>query len=93
MVKPIYRQIVVEYDMVLEEDRAWGKRTLVPIKHRIISWRKEGEDTPLKWKEINCPQNSFHGIKGYYNTLGVPVLFYNRNRKQMEKTLPTSVNL
>tara|TARA_B100000902_G_scaffold387641_1_gene432052 strand:- start:674 stop:955 length:282 start_codon:yes stop_codon:yes gene_type:complete len=93
MAQPVYRQIVVEYDEVMEYDKTWGKRKLVPVKNRIISWRKETEDSSLAWKEIKCPQQTFHGIKGYYNTLGVPVIFYNRNRNQMEKSLPTSVNL
>ena len=93
MVKPFYRQVVVEYDEVVEHDRAWGTRTINPVKHRIISWRKDTEDSPLGWKEITCPQNTFYGIKGYYNTLGVPVLFYNRNRKEMEKSIPKSKNL
>lgn len=93
MAKPVYRQIVVEYDEVMEHDKTWGHRKLVPVKNRIISWRKEKEDTPLGWKEIKCPQNTFYGIKGYYETLGVPVLFYNRNRKEMEKSIPKSKNL
>ena len=85
------RRIVVEYDMKEKRDKVRGERRLNPEVKRIISWRKE--DGVMKWKQLKCPQNTFYGIKGYYGTLGLSVLFYNRNRKRMEKTLPTSVNL
>ena len=43
-----------------------------PVFKRIISVNQDGKMT---WKEIKCPQNLSHGMKGYYNTLGVSVLF------------------
>ena len=85
------RRIVVEYDMKEKRDKVRGERRLNPEVKRIISWRKE--DGVMKWKQLKCPQNTFYGIKGYYGTLGLPVLFYNLTKNQWHKGLPKSVNL
>jgi len=85
------RRIVVEYTMNLKHDRMTSERRLNPEVKRIISWRKE--DGEMKWKQLQCPQKSFYGIKGYYGTLGMQVLFYNVDKNDWHKNLPKSVNL
>jgi len=86
------RRIVVEYTMKERRDRIRGNRSLHPEPKRIISW-SQGSATSSRWKEVKCPQNTFFGIKGYYNTLGIPVLFYNVDKKEWHNDLPKSVNL
>ena len=86
------RRIVVEYNMIQSTDRIRNERRLNPEVKRIISW-KGGTNQPTQWKELQCPQKSFYGIKGYYGTLGLPVLFYNVDKKTWHKDLPKSVNL
>lgn len=93
MAKPFYRQIVVEYNEVERRKEAYGEKERIAIPFRIISWRKDGEESPLVWKEIQCPQKTFFGINGYYGTLGLGVQFYNRTTKKMHKDPPKSVNL
>ncbi len=88
----LVRRIVVEYTMNEKRDRIRGDRSLHPQPKRIISWT-QGKDNRMDWKVITCPQNTFYGIKGYYNTLGIPVLFYNVGKNQWHKDLPKSVNL
>lgn len=86
MGKGIVRRIVIEYDEVKNRNVAMGRSSIDPVFKRIISWlHKDGEMT---WKEIKCPQKSFYGMKGYYNTLGVSVLFYNRTKNEWHKNLP-----
>lgn len=86
MGKGIVRRIVVEYDVVKERDIKMGRSETKSLIKRIISWK--GEHGKMTWKEIKCPQNTFYGIKGYYNTLGVSVLFYNRTKNKWHKNLP-----
>jgi len=86
MGKGIVRRIVVEYDVVKERDIKMGRSSTKSVFKRIISWR--GEGGKMTWKEVKCPQNTFYGIKGYYNTLGVSVLFYNRTTNKWHKNLP-----
>jgi|TARA_B100001996_G_scaffold105470_1_gene79367 hypothetical protein len=88
----VTRRIVVEYTQKLTRDKIRGERRLVPELDRIISWRKE-PDGRLVWKEVKCPQNSWYGIKGYYGTLGLPVLFYNKDKNRWHKNLPETMNL
>jgi hypothetical protein len=88
----INNQIVIEYDTHIESDGQWGNETKVPQLYRIISW-KRSPDGELQWKEIKCPQNTFGSMKGYYNTLSVPVVFYNRDKGTMENSIPVPVNL
>ena len=74
------RQIVVEYDIKRIPNPQSGSLQLKPILKRIVSWtNKNGK---MSWKEISCPQKTFFGINGYYETLRVPVVFYNRSSKQ-----------
>ncbi len=71
------RSIVIEY----EEKNKDGF-----VLTRIISWTSKNGNT--KWKELNCPQKSFHGMRGYYRTLGLDVQFYNRTTKTFHRNLP-----
>jgi hypothetical protein len=88
----INNQIVIEYDTHIEYDKTWGNKSIVPKLYRIISW-KRSPDGQLHWKEIKCPQTTFSSMKGYYNTLSVPVVFYNKDKGTMENSIPDSVNL
>jgi|TARA_R110000824_G_scaffold196955_11_gene380239 hypothetical protein len=81
------RQIVIEYNVVKKHDATWDKTTIKNIPYRIISWTRT-DDGKLAWKELKCPQTTFYGIQGYYRTLGLPVIFYNRDTKKMHKNLP-----
>ena len=86
MGKGIVRRIVIEYDEVKNRNVAMGRSSIDPVFKRIISWLPM--DGEMTWKEIKCPQKSFYGMKGYYNTLGVSVLFYNRTKNEWHKNLP-----
>lgn len=86
MGKGIVRRIVIEYDVVVHHNDVMAKSMKKPVFKRIISW--VSKDGKMTWKEIKCPQNSFYGMKGYYNTLGVSVLFYNRTTNEWHKNLP-----
>ena len=89
----INNQVVIEYNMEIIKDATWSNNTrAVPKLYRIISW-KRSKDGQLHWKQINCPQKDFQSMKGYYNTLSVPVVFYNRDKGTMENSVPISVNL
>jgi hypothetical protein len=88
----INNQIVIEYDTHIESDGQWGNETKVPQLYRIISW-KRSPNGELQWKQITCPQDTFASMKGYYNTLSVPVVFYNRDNGTMENSIPVPVNL
>ena len=90
-VKP-YRRIVVEYTMEQMNDENRTYPRIEPKLRRIVSWRKLS-DTPLEWKILNCPQKTLYGVKGYYNTLGLPVEFYNVSQNEWHSQLPQSVNL
>ena len=85
-------QIVIEYDTSIKFNSHTGKETLIPKLYRIISWKKS-PDGQLHWKEIRCPQNTFESMKGYYEAMSVPVVFYNKDKGTMENSIPDSVNL
>lgn len=69
------RSIAVEYTpkRIKVKD---GSYQFHPILDRIISWTNQ--DGSMSWKEIKCPQKTFDSIRGYYQTLGLPVVFHNR---------------
>ena len=76
------RSIVIEY----AEQRKDGFSQTEPIFNRIISWTLK--DGKTNWKELTCPQQSFHGMRGYYRTLGLDVQFYNRTTNQFHRHAP-----
>ena len=80
------RSIVVEYrpEKLMVGD--YNKIELRPVLERIISWKNDGGK--LSWKEIKCPQSSFPSIKGYYNTMGLPVVFFNKSSNAWSKSPP-----
>jgi len=82
MGKGIVRSIVIEY----AEESKDGFSPTRPVFNRIISWTSKNGKT--KWKELNCPQQSFHGMRGYYRTLGLDVQFYNRTTNNFHRNLP-----
>jgi len=76
------RSIVIEY----AERKKHGFSQTELVFNRIISWTfKDGK---TNWKELNCPQKSFHGMRGYYRTLGLDVQFYNRTTNSFHRNLP-----
>jgi len=80
------RSIVIEYDEVIQHNRAYGIKQRKAVFKRIISWTSKGGNT--EWKIVKCPQNSFYGMKGYYGTLGLDVQFYNRTTNKFHRNLP-----
>ena len=76
------RSIVIEYDEKLSFDSLERKA----IFNRIISWTSQEGKT--HWKQLKCPQNTFHGMRGYYRTLGLDVQFYNRTTNKFHRNLP-----
>ena len=80
------RSIVIEYDSFEERNVAMGRTVKKNTIRRIISWPSKNGKT--NWKELKCPQNSFHGVSGYYRTLGLDVQFYNRTTKTFHRNLP-----
>ena len=69
------RSIAVEYTPKRVK-HGEGMYEYRPVLDRIISWTNQNGS--MSWKEIKCPQESFDSIKGYYQTLGLPVVFLNR---------------
>ena len=76
------RSIVIEYD----EKAQFGSMQNSVAFNRIISWTSK--DGKTDWKELNCPQQSFHGMRGYYRTLGLDVQFFNRTTSQFHRHPP-----
>ncbi len=80
------RSIVVEYRPQKMRVGDYNSIQLNPVLERIISWTNK--DGKMSWKEIKCPQSSFVGMKGYYNTMGLPVMFFNKASNAWSKSPP-----
>ena len=80
------RHVVVEYQFDEYYDPKHSKIYKKFNPTRLTQWKWVGGIlTPF---QTNCPYESAYSIKGYFNTLGIPVSFYDNFTRKMSVNLP-----